>query len=318
MHILFPPFVPPADDPTSGIVDSLAFFLANGSDTCPPSLDSQESRRSPVAFPVLNIITRPSLLARIPEPESFNPMSPNTRGQAFPTTGRTAFDSLRAFPGIPRKSSRSLDITFLLETSDGMKDILKAFKSSVDDIFTTIHAYYPGVPFRTAFVGYRGTTDMHKLIVGDFVSGSSDFKRFLHYVHAYGGGGDYLPKDIFSGLDAVLKLDWQAGTRILVHVANAPCHGIRFHEGLYEADPYPYGDPDCRRPEDLLHEIWDNEIAYSFVKLTGGTDRMIREFDQIAQKWGTRIVVRSLDSFVNGILAAVVSCIAAAVKMQSF
>ena len=42
------------------------------------------------------------------------------------------------------------------------------------------------------------------------------------------GGGD-AAEDVFSGIEAAQALKWQAGSRILVHVTDAPCHGSEFH-----------------------------------------------------------------------------------------
>ena len=41
------------------------------------------------------------------------------------------------------------------------------------------------------------------------------------------GGGD-AAEDVFSGIEAAQALQWQAGSRVLVHVADAPCHGSEF------------------------------------------------------------------------------------------
>jgi hypothetical protein len=55
------------------------------------------------------------------------------------------------------------------------------------------------------------------------------------------GGGDG-PEDVAGGLNAVLDLSWIASTRLVIHIADAPCHGTAYHGGKFR-DDYPDGDP---------------------------------------------------------------------------
>ena len=92
------------------------------------------------------------------------------------------------------------------------------------------------------------------------------------------GGGDAC-EDVFGGLEEALKMDWQHKNRILVHIADAPQHGSRFHD-LTSDDYLTYNDVDFRglKIEDLLRGIKDKEILYNFCKIHNVTDKMIREF----------------------------------------
>lgn len=53
------------------------------------------------------------------------------------------------------------------------------------------------------------------------------------------GGGD-TPEDIAGAFDHALKQEWQAKSRYCVLVADAPCHGKKYHN---VDDSYPDGDP---------------------------------------------------------------------------
>ena len=53
------------------------------------------------------------------------------------------------------------------------------------------------------------------------------------------GGGDG-PEDVCGGLREALALEWTAQKRHLFLVADAPCHGERYHDAK---DSYPAGDP---------------------------------------------------------------------------
>lgn len=53
-------------------------------------------------------------------------------------------------------------------------------------------------------------------------------------------GGNDGPEDVCGGLREALALTWTAQKRHLFLVADAPCHGERYHDF---ADNYPAGDP---------------------------------------------------------------------------
>ena len=100
---------------------------------------------------------------------------------------------------------------------------------------------------------------------------------FINSVAATGGGDAC--EDVFGGLEEALKMDWQHKNRILVHIADAPQHGSRFHN--CSSDDYStYNDADIRglKIEDLLRGIKEKEILYNFCKIGPHTDKMIREF----------------------------------------
>ena len=61
-----------------------------------------------------------------------------------------------------------------------------------------------------------------------FTTDLQAFKSFVGSVRATGGGD--AAEDVFSGIEAAQALAWEAGSRILVHVADAPCHGCEFHD----------------------------------------------------------------------------------------
>ena len=44
------------------------------------------------------------------------------------------------------------------------------------------------------------------------------------------GKGRDRPEDIFTGLEKASTLSWPEGTNLLFHVADAPCHGVEFHD----------------------------------------------------------------------------------------
>ena len=106
------------------------------------------------------------------------------------------------------------------------------------------------------------------------------WQLFVAGVQALDGGD--APEDVHGGLERALRLDWGVGgsmTRVLVHVADAPCHGTRYHAC---ADSYPGGDPHGLRSDELLLGLKQRGVCYMFGRINSSTDRMIELFDQEA------------------------------------
>lgn len=84
------------------------------------------------------------------------------------------------------------------------------------------------VDLRLAFVGYRDLCDgADSYVVHDFQDAASLEKRIAGVQE--GGGGD-AAEDIHGALDVALQLTWTEApsgvARILVHIADAPCHNM--------------------------------------------------------------------------------------------
>lgn len=68
------------------------------------------------------------------------------------------------------------------------------------------------------------------------------------------------------------------GTRILIHVADYPCHGQRYHSGEI-SDNHPERSDDIPR---LLQTVCIGmKCSYWFIKCSEQTDKMIEEFNNI-------------------------------------
>jgi len=103
------------------------------------------------------------------------------------------------------------------------------------------------------------------------------------------GGGDDC-EDVFSGLQKVGQLSWKTApgaAKALYHVADAPCHGSRFHSwgamsstyGI-KCDDFLGGDKLGRSLGDLLSKL-RVEIGirpYTFAHITDCCRKMVEEF----------------------------------------
>jgi hypothetical protein len=107
------------------------------------------------------------------------------------------------------------------------------------------------VKLRVAFVAYRDYEDDSVTEKCEFTDQLSTFTQALSKVDAIGGGD--VAEDVFSGLQSIASLNWTSQNRLLFHIADAPCHGCRFHNGV--TDKFPQGDKFGRRIEDLLSSL---------------------------------------------------------------
>ena len=68
--------------------------------------------------------------------------------------------------------------------------------------------------------------------------------------------------------------------QVLIHIADAPCHGLEYHDSSV-GDSHPDGDP-SNNPTELLEKLHSKQIQYYFGYITKqATDKMISEFNGI-------------------------------------
>jgi hypothetical protein len=84
-----------------------------------------------------------------------------------------------------------------------------------------------------------------------------------------------------GALSVAADLDWQAATRMIFHIADAPCHGTQFHCFGERGDSHPGGDPNGLRPETLLPALQQKGVMYKFGRINNSTDKMVNEFNRI-------------------------------------
>jgi len=110
-----------------------------------------------------------------------------------------------------------------------------------------------------------------------FTTNIDTFKKFV--TEAKVVDGHDIPEDVIGGLSQAIVLQWpeSSGSRILLHLADAPPHG----GGLYHNHPddYPNGHPKDRTLADLFKEMRAKELGYFFGKINNECDKMIEVFE---------------------------------------
>lgn len=125
-------------------------------------------------------------------------------------------------------------------------------------------------------IGYRdfGDSKQHEYV--GLTENVEEVQTLLDSLQAT--GGRYPPKDITGALEICAGLEWNSGSRFLIHITDAPCHGKSYHNLI---DNYPEGDPNHRVPEELVRKLSDKEIDYYFMKISDRTDTMTKIFARV-------------------------------------
>ena len=195
-------------------------------------------------------------------------------------------------------AAREVDLCFLVDCTGSMEQYIQEVKRKIQVIVEKSKRMLPDLKFSVAFVGYRDHCDgAARIVVLDFTTSTSDFQSFMATVPATGGGDD--AEDVFGGIEEVTKLSWRKKTRILIHIADSPCHGTRFHDDSDNYDEYPNGDPRGLRIEELLPKLKALQITYWFIRLNHSTDLMIKVFQSIMKMY--QIDLTSVDNLLKAI-----------------
>lgn len=199
------------------------------------------------------------------------------------------------------RDAASLDICFALDCTGSMGSHIRAMQENIRKVVSDIQECYCDTPLRLSFIGYRDHGDgENRLAVHPFSMDVEAFKTKVASQSATGGQDG--PEDIHGALNVANQLEWKSATRILYHIADAPCHGREFHD---MSDDYPGGDKYGLKIEDLLNGLNQKNVIYYFGKINSSTDKMIGEFNK-------RMGVFGKPKFID-----MVSCTDASKMMES-
>mmetsp|Transcript_34366 Transcript_34366/g.79480 ORF Transcript_34366/g.79480 Transcript_34366/m.79480 type:complete len:1819 (+) Transcript_34366:217-5673(+) len=183
----------------------------------------------------------------------------------------------------PAPKTDSFDICFIMDATGSMGPYIDAARDSVLGIASDLEATYPKQKRRFAVVAYRDldpstpkNTEYPVELLG-FTSDVCEVRDF--FAALVPTGGHDIPEDLLAGLDTALKLDWQATTRTAIMIADAPCHGQRFHKF---DDHFPHEpDPHGLTADGLLTGFKRVGIDMFLARINPATDQMISEFRKV-------------------------------------
>ena len=194
----------------------------------------------------------------------------------------------------PASGARTADVAFLVDCTASMNPFAKAAAETVSQVLDTIAVECGGVACRAAIVGYRDHCEAEdqRYDILPFTSDISAVRDKMAALASSGcfGGGDG-PEDVHGGLNEALVLDWASDARVIFHIADAPCHGAQFHDGLTDHHPDGFqgweGEgliPEQMTAESLLADLVGEQISYCFLRITPHTERMISAFRDIYRR----------------------------------
>jgi glycosylphosphatidylinositol transamidase (GPIT) subunit GPI8 len=109
-----------------------------------------------------------------------------------------------------------------------MQNWIDEAKNKVISISNEIRSKFTTSKLRMSFVGYRDINDVKRFEQFAFTSDIDDLQKFIVTLKAKTADSraDY-PEDVFGAFDHVTDLTWESQIRVLIHIADAPCHGNR-------------------------------------------------------------------------------------------
>jgi len=189
-----------------------------------------------------------------------------------------------------------------------MSPFINAVKTKIFEIIKEVKNIQGDAFLRFAFVGYKDHCDgADRVVRADFVEKipGSPFELTVAQVQASGGGDG--PEDIAGGLEEATQCSWRSSTRLLIHFADAPCHGNQYHNGM--VDDYPAGDPRGLIPEQLLHILINKRVDYYFMRINSSTQTMVQKFEAEYKATGKNFAIHPVDSNAKDFVPKVVNSI---------
>jgi hypothetical protein len=140
---------------------------------------------------------------------------------------------------------KNVDLCFVIDATGSMGPYIDQVKNKVSNIITEVQKNYPGFEFRIAVVGYRDFDQGDKSFeVKPFCRDPKEIENFLRELVPR--GGDDGPEDVNGAIQKVCGLEWKSFTRVIIHFADAPCHGRDFSN---LPDKYPNPNSDAKWEE---------------------------------------------------------------------
>ena len=128
--------------------------------------------------------------------------------------------------GFPKKYSNEFDIVYLLDATGSMGSYLKAARDQCINISNQLKSELPQFDFNFGAVFYRDPIDCagEKNHTYSLKNDVNALKSELGSESASGGGDG--PEDWVGGFEMALdNIAWRKGTRLIIHIADAPAHG---------------------------------------------------------------------------------------------
>ena len=174
------------------------------------------------------------------------------------------------------KDSANIQICFVVDVTGSMQNYEEMTNKFVTLLADAVLESHLKANFRYAYVGYREKEE--KVEILPFTTNYADLKKMIRETKLE--GGDDACEDVQFAFETLFnEIDFDhSGIRILLHIADCPCHGKRYHN-FQDGDNHPERSDDI--PKCLRKLVNVYRLFYWFGKLTNHTDIMIQEFNKI-------------------------------------
>ena len=84
--------------------------------------------------------------------------------------------------------------------------------------------------------------------------------------------------------------------QVLIHIADAPCHGTQYHTSNVD-DDHPHGDKNGITHDQMMSAVARLEIQYYFGHINNSTDKMISVFNEsLRRKSNNCLTIRQFEA----------------------
>ena len=169
----------------------------------------------------------------------------------------------------------SLDLVFIMDITDSMEKFVDFTKEKINSIINNI-TEETTVQVRLGFIGYRDYLDNKNMQYYKFPELTNDVASFKQAIESIKveGGGDC--EDMVGGLMNALGYDWSSNTKFALLIADAPCHGIQYHE-VPGFDSHDKGDPKYKIDE-VVKQYASKNINLLCLNITPNTKKLYQNF----------------------------------------
>ena len=186
------------------------------------------------------------------------------------------------------RNASSAQVLFLLDCTGSMGSHIAAARAGIHTIQKNVLDVVPhGATLTFSFVGYRDYEDSKRFELLNFTPDTKHFSSFLESVSADGGGDQC--EDVLGGLTKAAGMSWEAnvGSKIMFHIADAPCHGTFFAGCQKFSDNHPQEDPTGKLTQGVLRKLCcDQGVQYIFCSINSTTANMVKKFNELLGEGG--------------------------------
>ena len=188
-------------------------------------------------------------------------------------------DSIGKAINVEKKTS--LDLLFIIDATGSMGPYIDQVKQNIINIMNRIPFECPGININLGFIAYRDEYDIKRndIVNIEFTQNFLQLENKIKNVFPV-ANTDY-PEEVAWGIEKALEKNWESEARYSILIADAPCHGLKYHDTEVMDDEYPNGVPGRKNIEILIKELAEKNVSLYCVEITEYTEIMFKIFGNI-------------------------------------